>query len=125
MTESLNLPDQLTMTESQLYNNIIEKLDKIKYKINDLKNYSNNFETKKNINFLEKFNDFSLELNNLKSSVDDMYKECLFETDPDQLSAHDRNERNNLLIEKKIQNTFLPYMLYLQIMLTNSNDLDQ
>jgi len=122
MTENLNTPEQLTITETELYNNIINKLDNVKNKITNLKNYSSNFENKRNIIFLEKFCCFSSELNNLKSLVDDMYNEFLLENDSSQLSNYDKNKRNNLIIEKKIQNTFLPYMLYLQILLGNLNN---
>ena len=121
MTNNLNTSEQF-ITETELYDNIIEKLDKIKNKIASLKNYSNNFENKRNINFLEKFSCFSSELNNLKALTDDMYKEFLLENDPSELSNSDKNKRNNLIIEKKIQDTFLPYMLYLQILLSNSNN---
>ncbi len=118
------VPVPISMTENELYENIIEKIDKIKNKIIAIKNYSNNFESdiNKNINFLQKFNCFSLELNNIKSLIDDMYDEFIIESNPNELSNEDKNKRNNLIIEKKIQNTFLPYMLYLQILLTNSRE---
>ena len=112
------------MTENELYESIIEKIDKIKYKISKLKEYSNNFEsdTNKNIKFLEKFSSFSSELNSVKALVDDMYDEFILESNPNELSNEDKNKRKNLIIEKKIQNTFLPYMLYLQILLNNSTE---
>ena len=112
------------MTENELYEKIIEKLDDIKNKIIKLKEYSNSFEsdTHKNIKFLEKFSCFSTELNNIKASVDDMYDEFIFESNPNELSNEDNTRRNNLIIEKKIQDTFLPYMLYLQILLNNSTE---
>jgi hypothetical protein len=118
------IPTQILMTENELYEKIIEKLDDIKNKIIKLKEYSNSFEsdTHKNIKFLEKFSCFSTELNNIKASVDDMYDEFIFESNPNELSNEDNTRRNNLIIEKKIQDTFLPYMLYLQILLNNSTE---
>lgn len=115
-------PTQFLMSENEFYDNIIEKIDKIKNKLIKIKDYSNSFqsETNKNIKFLEKFSCFSTELNNMKALVDDMYEEFLLESNPNELSNEDKNKRNSLVIEKKIQNTFLPYMLYLQIILNNS-----
>ena len=115
-------PTQFLMSENEFYDNIIKKIDKITNKLIKIKDYSNSFqsETNKNIKFLEKFSCFSTELNNMKALVDDMYEEFLLESNPNELSNEDKNKRNSLVIEKKIQNTFLPYMLYLQIILNNS-----
>lgn len=113
---------EISITENELYETIIKKIDNIKNKIINIKEYSNNFQsdTNKNITFLQKFSTFSIELNNMKALVNDMYDEFILETNPTELNNEDKNKRNNLLIEKKIQNTFLPYMLYLQILLNNS-----
>lgn len=113
---------EISITENELYETIIKKIDNIKNKIINIKEYSNNFQsdTNKNITFLQKFSAFSIELNNMKALVNDMYDEFILETNPTELNNEDKNKRNNLLIEKKIQNTFLPYMLYLQILLNNS-----
>jgi hypothetical protein len=118
------LPTPILISENELYENIIKKIDKIKNNIIKLKEYSNNSQsdTNKNIKFLEKFNYFSTELNNMKALVDDMYDEFIIESNPNELSNEDKQKRNNLIIEKKIQNTFLPYMLYLQILLNNSSE---
>jgi hypothetical protein len=115
------IPAQISMTENELYETIIEKLDKIKNKIIKLKDYSNSFEseTNKNIIFLEKFSCFSTELNNMKGLVYDMYDEFIMDSDPNELTHEDNVNRTNLLIDKKIQTTFLPYMLYLKILLNN------
>lgn len=105
-------PTQFLMSENEFYDNIIKKIDKITNKLIKIKDYSNSFqsETNKNIKFLEKFSCFSTELNNMKALVDDMYEEFLLESNPNELSNEDKNKRN----------TFLPYMLYLQIILNNS-----
>jgi len=118
------IPTPILMSENELYENIINKIDKIKNNIIKLKEYSNNSQsdTNKNIKFLEKFNYFSTELNNIKALIDDMYNEFIIESNPNELSNEDKQKRNNLIIEKKIQNTFLPYMLYLQILLNNSSE---
>lgn len=114
--ESINIP------ESELYDNVIEKLDNIKNNIIKIKNYTNSAldDTNKSIKFLESFNNFSLGLNHIKSQADDMFNEFILKLDPNELSNEDKNQRNSLIIEKKIQDIFIPYMLYLQIILNNS-----
>jgi hypothetical protein len=113
----------LSITENELYDTIIKKLDHIKNKIIKLKDYSNSFESdtkaNKNITFLEKFSSFSTELNNMKALVNDMYDEFILESNPTELSNEDSTRLNTLLIEKKIQTTFLPYILYFRILLNN------
>lgn len=117
-------PQQILITENELYESIIKKIDNIKNKINKIKDYTNNFqsETNKNIVFLEKFSRFSSELNNIKALTDDIYEEFILESNPNELSNEDKNKRNSLVIQKKVQNTFLPYMLYLQILLNNLSE---
>lgn len=116
------IPTPILMSENELYENIIEKIDKIKNNFIKLKAYSNSLQSNKNIKFLEKFSCFSTELNNMKALVDDMYDEFIIESNPNELSNEDKIKRNSLIIEKKIQNVFLPYMLYLQILLNNSTE---
>lgn len=117
-------PAQILMTENELYETIINKIDKINTQIIKIKDYSNSFQSEPNktIRFLEKFSCFSLELNNMKALIDDIYEEFLLESNPNELSNEDKNKRNSLVIDKKIQNTFYPYMLYLQILLNNSTE---
>lgn len=109
------------ITEAELYENIINKIEKIKTKIIKIKNYSNEH-TEKSLKFLEIFNEFSNELGKLKILVDDTYDEFILGIDPTELSNNDQNERKKIIVEKKIQNIFLPYMLYFQILLNNSNE---
>jgi hypothetical protein len=114
----------INLDENKLYENIIIKLDRIKETLNKIKNYSEKFdvETNKNINFLEKLSYFSTDLNNMDALVNDMYSEFVLESNPNELSHEDKNKRNNLIIEKKIQDTFLPYMLYFRVLLSNMSE---
>jgi hypothetical protein len=116
--------NHINLDENKLYENIIIKLDRIKETLNKIKNYSEKFdvETNKNINFLEKLSYFSTDLNNMDALVNDMYSEFVLESNPNELSHEDKNKRNNLIIEKKIQDTFLPYMLYFRVLLSNMSE---
>lgn len=118
------ISEQIKIDEIQLYENVIIKLEEIKEKVNKIKKYSEEFdvETKKNISFLEKLSSFSTDLNNMCALVNDMYSEFILEANPNELSHEDKNKRNNLIIEKKIQDTFLPYMLYFRILLSNVSE---
>jgi len=119
MTEN----SQININEVEIFENLISKLDKIKTKICNLKDYSKNFDNNKEIKYLEKLNEFSYNLNNLYSCSKDLYDEFIIQTNSNNLlSEQDLNKQKNLLINKKVQNTFLPYMLYLQILLQTNSD---
>jgi hypothetical protein len=121
---SNNLQEEIQLSEPELYFNIINKINKIKDKVINIKLYIENSNTDINLNikYLEKFNSFSSDLNNLKSLIDDMYDEFILNINPSELNNLDKNKLKNLIIERKIQNTFTPYMLYLQILLQNTNE---
>jgi len=51
-----------------------------------------------------------------------MYNEYILQTNNNLLNEIDKNEQKNLKINKKIQELFLPYMLYLQILLSNNTE---
>jgi hypothetical protein len=121
---SRNLVEQIQLSEPELYNNIINKIDEMKNRIIDIKSYVENSNDDINIHlkYLEKFNLFSFELNNLNSIVNDMFDEFILKMNPSELNNNDKNRLKNLMIEKKIQNIFTPYMLYLQILLQNTEN---
>jgi len=102
-----------------IYNSIISKLDNIKNNILKIKEYTELNETKQ-IEYLEILNQFSKELNDLDCLSNDMYDMYILQLDPTMIQNQDRNMQKNLLINKKINDTFLPYILYMQIMLRNS-----
>jgi hypothetical protein len=49
----------------------------------------------------------------------DMYDEYIIQSKSDILSHSDKLEQKNLIVNKKVQDIFLPYMLYMTIMLQN------
>ena len=116
MSEVINA---LEMNEVDIYDNMIKKIDIIKEKMLCLKNYSNN-EYNKSVNYIEKLKDFSNEITTTESIVQDMYDEYILQLTPDKLNNLDKNRLKNLIIEKKIQDTFIPYMLYLRVLLQNT-----
>jgi hypothetical protein len=107
-------------SESEIFNNIMEKLEEIMTTIRKIHDYSVEFDNNKTIQYLEKLKEFSLGLNNLHSISVDLYEEYIAQTETQLLSKEDANNQKNILINKKIQNIFLPYMLYLQILMTNT-----
>jgi hypothetical protein len=112
----------ININETELFDNLIVKVDLIKDKLIKMKNYSESFDNNKQISYLEKLVEFNNGLNNLDAVSKDIYEEYIIQSDPSLLSNEDKNNQKNLLINKKIQNIFLPYMLYLQILLSNNPD---
>lgn len=110
----------VNISETILYDNIIKKIDSIKNKLVNLKNYTDTEEANKKIAYIEKLSLFSDEINNLEAMTEDMYNEFILQLEPDKLNNLDKNKIKNLIIEKKIQNTFTPYMLYLRVLLQNT-----
>ncbi len=110
------------INETELFDNLITKVDLIKDKLVKIRNYSESFDNNKQISYLEKLVEFNNSLNNLDAISRDMYDEYILQSDSSMLSNEDKNNQKNLLINKKIQNIFLPYMLYLQILLSNNSE---
>ena len=105
--------------QSIIYDKILAKLENIKNNIIKIKEYTELKESQQ-IDLLTKLKDFSLEINNIDSISDDMFNEFILQTDPLILKNEDINLHKNLLINKKVYDTFLPYMLYMQIILQNT-----
>ena len=107
------------MDEKKLYDNIILKIYTIKEKLTIIKEYSKQ-NSGLSIDYIEKLNLFSNNLNNLEATANDLYDEFILHMDVNKLNNLDKNKLKNLIIEKKIHNMFIPYMLYLQVLLQNS-----
>lgn len=113
----------LSSTETDVFNNIITKMDKIKNQMIEIRDYTQLDNGNLQIDYLEKLSQFSIKLNELVSLAQDVKDNFIMQSDSRILTETDLNEQKNLRINKKIQDTFLPYMLYLQILLqNNSND---
>lgn len=108
-------------SESELYNKLLNKIETIKRNIINIRNYSEIIDNNKSMKYLEDLKLLSLKLNNLLATSVDLYEEYILNTEPTNLSNQDKNKRNELIIEKTINHLFMPYMLYMQILLSNSN----
>jgi len=106
-------------SQSSIYESLLCKLDKIKENIIKIKEYTNMNETK-NKDYLEILLKFSSELNTLESISEDMLDQYILQLDSTMLKNQDLDLQKKLLINKHIENVFMPYMLYMQIMLLNS-----
>ena len=104
-------------SQDSIYESLICKLDKIKDNINKIKEYSN--ETN-NMKYLELLLKFSSELNDIESTSDDMFDMYILQLNPVSIKNQDLNLRKKLLINKHIEDVFMPYILYMQIMLLNA-----
>ncbi len=101
----------------EVYQSMMDKLDKIKETLTKINNYSENNNMK--IEYLDILNKFSIELNLLESLSDDMYDQYILQSKTQLLTNEDKLIQKNLEINKKIQDIFMPYMLYLNITLQN------
>lgn len=109
------------LKESELYNNILIKIETIKDKLLAIKNYINDNDNNLiSSDYIKKLSLFSNELNNLEVISKNLYDEYILQLDINKLDNFDKNKIKNLIIEKKIHDTFTPYMLYLQVLLQNS-----
>ena len=110
------------MSETELFNTIINKIDKIKERFIDMRDYTELNNETLHQEYIEKLSKFSSMLNELNALSKDVKNQFLIQSNPDILNEADFNKQKNLIINKKIQDTFLPYMLYLQILLQNNPD---
>jgi len=100
-----------------ILDSILEKMNTIKNKIENINRYMNNNNI--NLKYLEELSKFSSQINSLEAMCNDMYDEYIIQSKSDILSHNDKLEQKNLIINKKVQDVFLPYMLYMTIMLQN------
>ena len=98
MMTRVNLP------ESDIYTNLITKLSEIKENIEKIHVYTTTSDNNKSVDYLEKLNEISTLINTIHV-----------------LSHEEQRKQELLKINKKIYNTFVPYMLYMSILLQNSN----
>lgn len=106
------------VNDTEIFDMLIKKLDNVKETVNKMKNHSNN-NIHVSVDYIQKLNQFSLELNSLVAISNDIYDEYILNMDCELLTNDEINRQKNLQINKKIEKIFLPYMLYLQIILQN------
>ena len=109
------------LPESIIYNNLITKLSEIKENIEKIHVYTSTSDNDKSLEYLEKLNEVSILINNMHAVSTDLLDEYTI-TLPDNVLSHEEQQKRELLkINKKIYNTFVPYMLYTSILLQNLN----
>ena len=111
---------EINIDENELYENIIQKINNIKdyfLKISDLSKTTN---IDNHLEYLEKLQQFSLELNEMESKVEDIYEHYILQIPTELLTNEYKNKQKNIQINKNIQKIFLPVMLYYQIIMQNS-----
>jgi len=112
---------ELSINESEIYNNLINKITKTKENLTKIYLHTESFDSQKNIAYLEKLNELSSMINSLQSISEDLYDEFILGL-PEQALSNDEKQKRELIINnKKIYNTFAPYMLYMSVMLQNQN----
>jgi hypothetical protein len=105
--------------QTSIYNDIISKIDKIKNNIIKIKEYTDIQETKQK-EYLEILLKFSVELNNINAMSEDLHDQFILQVDSNIIKHQDLNLQKKLLINKHIEDVFLPYILYMQILLQNT-----
>ena len=109
------------MSENDLYENMINRINKIKDNLINIQKYTHVTDTIKHKDYIIKLNDFSNQLCALSSVSDDLYDEYILQVDEKLLNNNDINDHRRIKISKKINDTFLPLMLYCQTILQNQN----
>ena len=92
------------ITESEIFNNMINKIDKIKNNLIKLKTYSEQIDNIKSPEYLDKLTKFSYKLNNIFNYSKDMYDQYILQLSSDLLNNRDKNKQHNLQINKKMIN---------------------
>jgi hypothetical protein len=102
-----------------IYNGLIAKIDNIKNNLIKIKDYNKNNKNN-NIKYIEKLNTISSDINYLSSNMDDLFDLYLENIDDDKLENVEKYKKIENMIYKKSYETFLPYILQMQIMLKNN-----
>ena len=102
-----------------ILDSILEKMNNIKNKIENINRYMTNNNI--NIKYLDELSKFSTQINSLEAICEDMYDEYILQSRTEILSNHDKLVQKNLITNKKVQNIFMPYILYMNILLQNKN----
>lgn len=98
---------------------LLEKIDKIKNNITKIKEYNKNNKNN-NIKYIEKLNNISSDINYLYNNTEDLFDLFIENIDEDKLENIDKYKKIENMIYKKSYETFLPYILQMQIMLKNN-----
>jgi len=102
----------------EIYTAMIDKIDKLKLYLTKIKEYNKNNKNN-NIKYIEKLNTVSTDINYLSSNIEDLFDLLLENIDEDKLENVEKYKKIENMIYKKSYETFLPYILQMQIMLKN------
>ena len=113
----------VNFNETQIFLNLQSKLNNIEERLNKIKNYSQSYsdDNNKYLDYIKKLSEFNNNINNLDAISIDLYNEFILQYNDNFLSEVEKNEQKNIKINKKVNEIFLPYMLYLQILLSNNS----
>lgn len=112
---------ELSIGESEIYLNLLDKITKTKENLTKIHAHTETFDSQKSIGYLEKLNELSTIVNSLNAISEDLYDEFILGLPPIALSNEEKQKRELIVNNKKIYNTFAPYMLYMGVMLQNQN----
>lgn len=112
---------ELSIGESDIYLNLMDKITKTKQNLEKIHVHTETVDSQKSIDYLEKLNELSSMINNLYAVSEDLYDEFILGLPEASLSNEEKQKRQLIANNKKIYNTFAPYMLYMGVMLQNQN----
>ena len=108
------------ISEYELYDKLTTKINTILKNIDCIKLYTLSNKNPLNIEYISKMNEVSTLVNTLLAYSNDMTNIYLSNTAEHILNNEDANRVKEYNINKKIETVFLPYMLYMQIILQNN-----
>ena len=122
LDEEQSSSSTVNFNETQIFLNLQSKLNNIEERLNKIKNYSQSYsdDNNKYLDYIKKLSEFNNNINNLDAISIDLYNEFILQYNDNFLSEVEKNEQKNIKINKKVYDIFLPYMLYLQILLSNN-----
>lgn len=120
MSNQDNFIDDIHINETELFDLMINKINSTKTILEEIRSYTQNIDSNKKSAYLKKLLLVSTNIHTLYGETKDLFDEYIMQMQSNDLKESDRIQQKNLLINKNIQKLFLPYMLYLQVILQNS-----
>jgi len=122
LDEEQSSSSTVNFNETQIFINLQSKINNIQERLNKIKNYSqSSSDNDKYLDYVKKLSEFNNLINNLDAISFDLYNEFILQYNDNLLNEVEKNEQKNIKINKKVHEIFLPYMLYLQILLSNNS----
>ena len=107
----------ININEPEIIEKLIEKINIISSNLKQIKDYTESNDNIKSVEYLEELKVVSLSINELEAKSEDLINKYILNVDPLLLSSSDKLKQKQILIDKKIQEVFLPLMLYMKIIL--------